>query len=237
MRKYHFVLRRLHSLCGIVPIGAFLCFHLLTNSTAFEGPERFNEHVKGIHALPWLVCIEVLFIFLPIAFHAGYGVLIALQGNLNTRQYPYMDNWRYTLQRVTAWIALAFIAIHLLQFRFAHWFGAMSYQAAATYSPGGYFGFTQHGFAAILPEWLWILIYLVGLSACVFHFCNGIVTFCITWGIAVGAVARKHVSVVAAGLAVVLMIFGVASLVAIARGKPTAGNPGGAGAVAMRAER
>ncbi len=35
--RHHFLLRRLHSLSGIVPIGAFLIEHMLTNSMAAYG--------------------------------------------------------------------------------------------------------------------------------------------------------------------------------------------------------
>jgi succinate dehydrogenase / fumarate reductase cytochrome b subunit len=221
LERNHFLLRRLHSLTGIIPIGAFLFNHLLTNSTAFLGAEHFDEHVLWIHSLPWLLFIEIFFIFLPLAFHGGYGVLIALQGRPNQSQYPYMDNWRYTLQRVTAWIALVFILLHLSHFRFAHWFGGPAY-APAVHEPGS-FEITRQGFMQLwLPMWLWVTIYVVGTAATVFHFCNGIATFCITWGITVGDASRKRVSVAAAGLGVVLMAWGVASLYALTRAQQEA---------------
>lgn len=218
LSRQHFALRRLHSLTGIVPIGAFLFNHLLTNSTAFLGERHFDEHVQWIHSMPWLLAIEIVFIFLPIAFHAGYGVVIALQGRPNHAAYPYMDNWRYTLQRVTAWILIVFIAAHLLHFRFAHWFGAPEYKDANPY----FFAFTAVGFEAWLPMWTWIVVYLIGLTAAVFHLCNGIVTFCITWGIVIGDESRKRVSVVAGGLAVLLMAWGLASLYAFTTMKSAA---------------
>ncbi len=217
--RHHFLLRRLHSLSGIVPIGAFLINHLLTNSTAFLGPERFDEHVKWIHHMPWLTAIEVLFIFLPIAFHALYGILIAWQGKLNQFQYPYMDNWRYTLQRITAWITVVFVVVHLIHFRFAHWFGVPEYQAAAPF----YFTFTKQGFLNLwLPTWLWVVFYSIGLTAAVYHFCNGLVTFCITWGIVVGVPPRRRLSLAAGGLAAVLMFWGLTSLYALVRCQGTA---------------
>ncbi len=209
--RHHFLLRRLHSLSGIVPIGAFLINHLLTNSTAFLGPDRFDTHVKWIQDLPWLLPIEVLFIFVPIAFHALFGILIAWQGKLNAFQYPYMDNWRYTLQRVTAWITLVFVAVHLAHFRFAHWFGGEHFAAAPNF-----FSLTQQGFLDLwLPTWLWMVFYAVGLTAAVFHFCNGIVTFCITWGVVIGVEPRRTLSVAVGALGVVLMVWGVTSLYAL----------------------
>ncbi len=211
---YHFLLRRLHSLTGVVPIGAFLFNHLLTNSTAFLGPEHFDEHVKWLHSLPWLLAIEIGFIFAPLAFHAGYGVVIALQGRSNVSAYPYMDNWRYTLQRVTAWITLVFVIVHLLHFRFAHWFGLPNYKS---FHPA-FFVNTAAGFTWLMPLWAWMVLYVIGLTAAVYHFCNGLVTFCITWGITIGDRSRRMVLRGASGLAAVLMIWGLLSLWALARG-------------------
>jgi len=68
-----------------------------------------------------------------------------------------------------------------------------------------------------LPLWTWIVLYAIGLTAAVYHFCNGIVTFCITWGITVGVTARRKMSIAAGGLGAILMIWGVLSLVALAQ--------------------
>jgi succinate dehydrogenase / fumarate reductase cytochrome b subunit len=207
LARHHFPLRRLHSLAGIVPVGVFLIEHLLTNSLAFW-PAKFNEQVHWLHNLHYLIWLEILFIFVPLAFHGGYGIIIALQGKANALRYPYMDNWRYTLQRVTAWILVGFVVLHLLHFRFAHWIGGEMYPGAP--DP---FGLTQRGFAEWgLPTWLWLVVYVVGLTGAVFHFSNGIVTFCITWGITVSVQSRKRMSVIAAGVGAVLLIWGLMSL-------------------------
>lgn len=212
--RHHFLIRRLHSLTGIVPIGIFLINHMLTNYTMFEGPDHFDKHVHWIHALPMLLMIEIFGIFLPIAFHAALGVYIALQGKSNTASYPYMDNWRYSLQRITAWIALIFLIIHFPHFRFAHWLGGEEYKAAAEISATAV---TARGFQDLLiPMWLWMVIYVVGLLASVFHFCNGIVTFCITWGLTLNTTSRQYVSYGASGLGVVLVTWGLLGLYAIA---------------------
>jgi len=211
--RSHFPLRRLHSLAGIIPIGVFLIEHLLTNSLVFlkDGPAKFNEQVHWLHNLHYLLWLEILFIFLPLAFHGCYGIVIAWQARLNPGRYRYADNWRYTLQRVTAWIVVVFILVHLAHFRFAHWFGGQPYPG--TPDP---FALTQNGFLnLLLPVWVWGIVYMVGLAAAVFHFCNGIVTFCITWGIAVSVNSRKRMTVVAGAAFAVLMIWGLMSLHAL----------------------
>jgi len=224
--KHHFLMRRLHSLSGIVPVGVFLIEHLLTNSRAFGwfgwfsgGKEAFNEDVHWLHGLPYLPVVEVLFIFAPLAFHALYGVKIALSSEPNTRAYRYGSNWRYTLQRVTGVIALLFIIVHLLKFRFAHWVG----WGPAFIGSDDPFTITMNGlnhwrpFGVEVPMVATFAMYIVGLWATVFHFCNGIWTFCITWGITVGERAQRRVGYAAVGLAVVLLIWGHASLAAFAQ--------------------
>lgn len=217
VRRNHFLLRRLHSLSGIVPIGAFLIVHLYTNSLAYLGPEAFNEHVRALHHTPYLAMIEIAAIFAPLAFHAGYGVVIAKTARINVGEYGYADNWRYTVQRVSGWIALVFILIHLGHYRFAHWFGGKPYidTVGGGMTP---FDLTAAGFDLWNASVLWIGLYAVGLLASVYHFCNGIVTFCITWGITVGERSRRYVSVGAAALALLLLGFGFSSLIALNRG-------------------
>jgi succinate dehydrogenase / fumarate reductase cytochrome b subunit len=211
MQRNHFLLRRLHSLSGVVPVGVFLIVHLLTNSTAWLGRDQFNEHVEQIHNLPFLLAIEIVGIFLPLAFHAGYGIVIALESRPNVRDYPYWDNWRYTLQRVTAWVAFVYIIAHLLHYRFAHWLGAPVYMD----EPDAFHA-TRDGFvASFLPAWAWLTIYVTGITASAYHLCNGLVTACITWGVTVGDVSRKRLQVAAAGLFVVLMAWGILSLQAL----------------------
>jgi succinate dehydrogenase / fumarate reductase cytochrome b subunit len=225
-----FALRRLHSLLGIVPVGLFLINHLLANSTAFLGQGHFNHHIELIHSLPWLVWIETLFIFVPLAFHGILGVVIALEGRPNHMKYPYLDNWRYTLQRVTAYITIVFVTVHLLHYRFAHWFGINASYASGHEMAGGFYAFTVEAFQAGLmgvPVWAWTAIYVIGLVAAVYHFCNGIVTFCITWGIIIGDDSRKRMSLAALGLGVLLAVWGLLSLHALGTAKidPAADEP------------
>jgi len=235
--RHHFLLRKLHSLSGIVPVGIFLIEHLLTNSLAYHwgplfdgGPERFNKAVHALHELPFLLALEVFGIFLPLAFHAGYGIKIAMTAEPNTSSYPYMDNRRYFLQRVTGYIAFIFIVIHLMKFRFAHvvgWSEVSFLDPAQTDK----FALTQKG----LNAWnLWgyqvsalvtYTLYVIGLAASCFHFGNGIWGFCISWGIAVGERAQKRVGAIGAVVGLVLFFWGCASLYAFATTEHESANP------------
>lgn len=222
-QKYHFLLRKLHSLTGIVPVGVFLIEHMFTNSMALKGPDEFNRDVEFIHGLPYLLLLEIFGIFLPLAFHAVYGITIALSAESNSSRYPYLANRRYTLQRVTGYIAFVFVIVHLLKYRFAHLVGwGPDFMAPGT----DFFEVTRRGLMAWRPlgihvaSWITLSMYVVGVTAAVYHFCNGIWSFCISWGITVGERAQQRVGYAATAVAVVLLAWGYASLYAFATAKP-----------------
>ena len=74
---HSFLLRRLHSLTGIIPVGAFLIEHILiSNATAINGPEAYANQVKFLGNLPMVVALEAFGVWLPILFHGGYGTVI-----------------------------------------------------------------------------------------------------------------------------------------------------------------
>ena len=113
-----FVLRRLHSLTGIIPIGAFLLEHFISNSEATSGPAAYNDQVKFLTSLPFVHVLEWGFIFLPILYHALYGLYIWYRGESNVGEYPWSGNWLYTSQRWTGLIALIYIVYHTYYMRF-----------------------------------------------------------------------------------------------------------------------
>src|SRR5436853_6354197 len=81
---YEFLLRRLHSLSGIVPVGAFLFEHIVvSNGTAINGPTAYAHQVRFLGSLPFVFFLELFGIWLPIAFHGGYGVWIWLKAKPN----------------------------------------------------------------------------------------------------------------------------------------------------------
>jgi len=205
--KYYFLIRRLHSLSGIVPVGAFLCVHLLANASilAAKDGSEFQTSVDRIHALgPFLVPVEIAFIFLPLAFHAIVGVGIWLTASSNAQHYRYGSNVRYTLQRMTGMLAAAFIVYHIWQM---HWFG----------EPFGGGMFDDHdaanSAATVLQSAVWInIVYALGVTVCVFHFANGIWTSLITWGITIRPRTQQVSGYICATFGVVLTLVGLGAL-------------------------
>lgn len=203
-----FLLRRLHSLTGIVPVGAFLFEHILiSNSTAIGGPAAYARQVSFLANLPLVFFLELFFIWLPIAFHGLYGFYIWYRGDSNAVAYPWTGNWMYTAQRWTGGIAFAYILWHVWTMRFAggdlHAYPELS------------FGKVQH---EVFQTPLF-LFYVVGLIAASWHFAYGIWLFCAKWGIVSGERARKRFLALCLAFFFVLTAAGLASLTAF-RSRP-----------------
>lgn len=223
LSRHHFLLRRLHSLSGIVPIGVFLFPHLFTNSSIMwarwtspgsttdpvvRGIQTFQEEVDFIHRLPFLTLVEVFGIWLPLAFHAGFGVYFASQGSSNVQRYAYQDNWRYVWQRITGYVAFLFIFLHLSSLRWGWTYGGLlpsfdPHHAASTTAEH-----FQRGSAGLLLA----AFYAVCVLAVVFHFANGLWTAGITWGLTLSTGAMRRWGHVCASVGAVLAVAGVLSV-------------------------
>ncbi|MGC3969493.1 MAG: succinate dehydrogenase cytochrome b558 subunit [Pirellulales bacterium] len=217
--RNEFLIRRLHSLTGLIPVGAYMCIHLLTNASTLGGPAMFQKNVDLIHSLgPALPVVEWTFIFLPLIFHAVVGVVIIRSGNANLSSYYYVGNVRYTLQRVTAWIALFFIAYHV--FHMHGWFHNQWWLDNVAHELGGH-KFDPHKAtstaAAALASPLKKLFYGVGVVSCVFHFANGLWTMGITWGVWTTAAAQKRANWVCGAIGVAVTVIGLSALVGVAK--------------------
>jgi len=199
-----FVLRRLHSLTGIFPIGAYLFVHiLLENSFVLAGGASFERLVREIGQLPGpvLLAIEILFIWGPLLFHGAYGFVRVGQAELdNPLRNDYLGAYLYTLQRISGVIAFFFIGWHVWSTRMQYYF----FQAEITYE-------FMH---RMMTDPVRFSVFAVGVLAAVFHFTNGIWTFCITWGITVGPRAQRTVR--AACLLLFVAMYGTALAIMMA---------------------
>jgi succinate dehydrogenase / fumarate reductase, cytochrome b subunit len=195
---YSFLLRRLHSLSGIVPVGACLVEHFISNAFATNGPKAYADQVKFLTGLPFATWLEIFGIYIPILYHGLYGIYIWWRGETNVSDYKYANNWMYFLQRWTGIIAFAYIAWHVIEMRFTgvHLFGA----------PGAAFGKVQDEFAAGA---LVKVAYTVGIIAASWHFAYGIFLFCAKWGIVTGERARKRLQAVSVAIAALFIVIGL----------------------------
>jgi succinate dehydrogenase / fumarate reductase cytochrome b subunit len=206
-----FLLRKLHQLTGIVPLGAFFFVHLYTNSAALNGAKIYNEHVEKIHSMPYLLFIEIGGIFLPLLFHSIYGIIISSESRPNPLSYGYSRNWFYIFQRVTGIYLFVFLLFHILNFRFGLIPGLNMTPVA---------GNADKAFSIVATEfqiWWVMVIYIIGLLATAWHLGYGLFLFAVDWGIVIGEKAQRITLYASLGLAAFLGIVGINSAVAFVR--------------------
>ena len=208
LERHEFLIRRLHSLTGLIPVGAYMIVHMLVNLTVLErigGPGMYQKLVYQIHGLGGLLwTVEWLFIFGPLLFHGIIGLLIIRGGLSNTGAYPYPSNIRYSLQRITGIVAFVFVVYHV--FHMHGWFHFDAWVAGVVEPLGGgrFRPYNAATSLAMAMAGFWIpAVYVIGLVACVFHLANGLWTMGITWGVWTSPKAQRGASTCAARLALV----------------------------------
>ena len=220
--EHYFVLRRLHSLSGVFPVGLFVIAHLFTNAQMAwgDGGTTFQHEVDFIHSIPALVFIEIA-LWSAIAFHAGLGIWYTVSGKSNVKDYGYGGNWRYTLQRWTGIIALVFILLHIATLRWRWdllgWF--TPFYGRGYEAPGMPQALRDVPLSMPLTAYALqvspavALLYIVGALAVVFHWSNGLWTAAITWGLTISEKGMRRWGWVCAGLFVALTVFFGAAIV------------------------
>ena len=198
-RESDFYLRRLHSLLGIIPVGLFLAQHLVINNFATRGPEAFNAASNFMGNLPFVLFLEWFIIYIPLMFHAFYGVYIAFTAKNNVKRYGTFRNWMFMLQRITGVFLVVFIAWHIFQTRVQKALGAdVDYDMMAD----------------ILSSPFMLAFYIAGVIAATFHLANGIWSFLVSWGITQSPRSQNIVTYISMAIFLVLTVIGIQALLA-----------------------
>ena len=206
-----FVLRKLHQLSGIVPLGVFLLEHFYTNSKALTGAKDFNAAVVDLQSIPYILFVEIGGIFIPLIYHAVYGLVITVEARPNNLAYPYSRNWFYLIQRITGVILFFFITFLVLNFRFGLIPGLNTMSVAHH---------TDQAFDIVAREFRMIpilTIYLIGITATVWHLANGVWLFLVDWGITIGERAQRLTGYACIAFGVLLLLVGINAAIAFIR--------------------
>jgi succinate dehydrogenase / fumarate reductase cytochrome b subunit len=192
------LVRRLHSITGLVPVGGFLAFHLYENSLAARGPEVYNEAARRLQQMPFAVALEILLIGAPLLYHGVYGLLLALGGGGSSDEAS-AGPVVVTLQRVTGVIVFGFIVFHLWTTRLVQ--------------------LQDHGEldlyflvrSTIANPWLYAF-YLAGILSSALHLSIGLWTFPVAWGLSSGPRLRRIAAFVSGAVFLVLSVIGVRAI-------------------------
>ncbi len=196
-----FLWRRLHSLLGVVPVGLFLAFHLSLNFTAVGGEESYNTATGMMELVPHslLLAMEWIIIYIPLMFHAFYGVYIAFTATNNVKRFSTFRNWMFALQRFTGIFLVIFIAWHIFQTRVQKAFGEeVNFDMMAE----------------IVANPVMLGFYIVGILSATFHLANGLWSFLVSWGITQSKKSQQIATYITLLVFVILSIMGVAAILA-----------------------
>jgi len=216
INRENFFWHKVHSLTGIIPVGFYMLQHLTLNSFSLAGPEKFNGVIGFFGSIPWyvLLAIEVALIWVPLIFHAVYGLFIVNRGEPNYfgTKYGWSQNFMYTMQRWSGMFLFAFLAFHVatttgLKY-VKHDDALIMYNAwQAKLTSQGYWQF---------------VLYILGIFAASYHLSYGVWNFCIRWGITVSERAQTKVQKFSFWMFVVVTLLGWAALGGFLIHKPTA---------------
>lgn len=206
-----FILRKLHQLSGIFPLAIFLLEHFYTNSKALTGAQDFNNAVRDLQSIPYILFVEIGGIFIPLIYHAVYGLVITMEARPNNLAYPYPRNWFYLIQRITGVILFFFILFHVLNFRFGMVPGLNTTSVA--HAPDKAFEIVANEFRM----WWIFVIYTIGIVSTVWHLANGIWLFLVDWGITIGERAQRLTGYACIAFGAVLLLVGMNAAVAFIR--------------------
>jgi succinate dehydrogenase / fumarate reductase cytochrome b subunit len=205
-----FILRRLHSLTGIL-FGLYVMIHLLVNATLVEGFREgapitvYQKQVNSIHAIPFLTATEWLLIYLPILYHTFYGLWLTYTAQPNINQYPYGKNIFYLFQRLTALVLVAFIFFHVTAMK-GWWATSLKFDPWRA---------TETAVGHLTASWFigWF-VYPVGILAACYHLANGFWTAAISWGVTISRGAQRRWGWACVGIFILTYLLGMTALVA-----------------------
>lgn len=205
--RENFFWHKLHSLTGIIPIGYYLVQHLALNSFSLGGAASFNAVIDFFEGLPYhvLMGMKIFVVWLPLLFHAVYGVFIVARGTVapGNMAYKNFGGRYYTWQRISGLVAFAFLVYHMTTTSvMAKIQGVqiIQYEAWADKLAGGIFPYAV------------LLLYVVGILASTYHLSYGLWSFCIRWGITISDRAQRATAKVSVGAFFALTALGLIAL-------------------------
>ena len=182
--KNYFLIKRLHSLLGIIPIGAFFLVHMFLNSRASQGRAQYQWVPDTLDQVPFIWVVELGVILLPIVFHALLGAWIVWEGDLMPPRpaLSWYASIAYLLQRYTGVLLFVMLFWHILTTWWVH----------TQIKLAGQGEFDIFGtMAKIVANPVWLMLYGLFVLVAAYHFGNGIYNFTYKWGITTNKRAQK----------------------------------------------
>ena len=187
--RHEFLIRRLHSLTGLIPVGVFLTVHLLTNMGILD--DTYQQRVDLIHS-PGERTLEVAEwagIFLPICSTAS-SARLSWRGESGTWPTKPKPGIYATPPPDRSHRLCLYLLARLPDPRLDQQLRVVDEHVTRPLG-GGLFD-ARHAehfrrFYAVQQAGPWAAVaYAIGILASVYHFANGLFTMGITWGVWTG---------------------------------------------------
>ena len=157
---------------GIVLV-AFVCVHLLGNSSVFVGADAINAYAQKLHSLGPFVWVFRLVMLAAFAIHIIFGIQLTLENRAanpeaNVQVKRLKTGFGAETMIVSGLVLLAFVIYHLLHF-------TVRVTNPEIYVPLGNSGMVDvyvmvvNGFKSVLP----VIVYLVGMAFLFLHVSHG----------------------------------------------------------------
>ena len=204
LTKESFFWHKVHSLTGIIPVGFYMVQHLTLNSFSIGGPNKFNGVIEFFDGIPphILLALEIVAIWVPLLFHAIYGLFIVGRGQSNyfTTKYKWSQNRMYTLQRWSGIYIFFFLIVHVIT--------TTGDKYTTGSSKGLYYAAWHETFTKMPSGAFWLLFYALGILCASYHLGYGIWNFAIRWGITVSEKAQIRIQKFSLAFFVVITLLG-----------------------------
>ncbi|AIE87406.1 hypothetical protein [Fimbriimonas ginsengisoli] len=214
LNRENYLLHKLHSLTGVIPVGYYMVQHLALNSFSLAGPEKFNGVIGFFESMPkfFLLAIELVAIWIPLLFHAIYGVFISFraQPNFIGTKYNWSQNRMFVFQRWSGLFLFFFLAIHVATTTGQKY---LNNSAEPLLYQAWYTKLTSYGY-------IWLIFYVLGVAAASYHLGYGIWNFCIRWGITISDKAQRQVQKFSLVFTIAITLLGWGALAGFLMNKP-----------------
>ena len=142
----------------MLPLAFFLVEHIWANASALRGQDAYIATIDSLARIPLLPLVEIVLVFVPLAYHALYGVYMMRE---KIKDEPPYGRTLALANRIAAITAFVFIAWHFWETRVQAWRGLDPHAFYATLV--WRLSSTWHGFPVRA------VLYLIGVTASVAH--------------------------------------------------------------------
>ena len=204
LTRENYVMHRIHSITGVMPVGYYMVQHLALNTFSIASPEKFNAVIEFFEGMPkhFLLAMEVAMIWIPLLFHAIYGIFIIsrAENNYFTTKSKWSENRMFFLQRLSGGLVFFFLIYHVFT------------TTVQKYLSGNAEVIKYAAMSERFHNPIVLAVYALSILAASYHLGYGLWNFCIRWGITVTEAAQQRIQKISGVVFIAVTLMGWVAL-------------------------